>query len=76
MFFPQTLPIHRAAVEGRAPSLLLSFTSNRSGTFRYLFATLHARRLPRTFNRILVITRLLLDDIYHQGELSFDRLVT
>ena len=41
------------------------------------FATLHVRWLPHIFNRITsrVVTRLLLDEIYHHGELLFDWLM-
>ena len=41
-------------------------TSIRSRTFRYLFAILHVRWLPRIFVASLVTTRHLLDEIFHQ----------
>ena len=50
-FLSQALTFHRAAVEGRKPSLFLSTTSTHSLTFRHLFATLHVRWPWRIFNR-------------------------
>ena len=49
-FLSRTLTTHRAAGEGRGPSLFHSTTSTRSRTFRHLFATLHVRWLSHIFN--------------------------
>ena len=52
-----------------------STTSTRSRTFRHLFATLHVRWLSNIFNRPLLFTWLLLDEICHLIELPFDWLM-
>ena len=51
-----------------------STTSTHSWTSRHLFATLHLRWLSHILIAPLVLTRLLLDEIYHLIELPIDWL--
>ena len=71
MIFLQTLLIYRTAGESRGPSLLPSTFFPRLRTFRHLIVTLHMSWLLHMLMALFVITRLLLDVIYHLIELSF-----
>ena len=74
-FLSQTLTIHRTAVEGRGPSFIPLYHLHQLTKLRHLFATLHARWLSRIFNCNAMLTRLLLNEIYHLIGLPFDWLV-